>query len=193
MFHSQLSLLSLDKIREFDFVPACHRIRGSMRNKQEGFDLRLLRRVKSMGSLDHLTRLNVLFNDSIRTKWHRSLRMFPSLIELCITISEDDMCMAYYNNQYLLRLKQLVASKAPVLKLCGVKSSRRTWKKVLKNSFVEKLVVEGPCTMNVVPVMENLKVVRWRLSWIHRLIAAPIGGVSVRTESCIEMGSAVST
>jgi len=164
MFHSQLSLLSLDKVREFDFVPACHRIGVSMRNKQEGFDVRLLRHVKSMGSLDHVTRLNVLFNDSIWTQWHRSLRMFPRLIELGITISEDNMCMAYYNNQYLRRLKQLVAaSKAPVLKLCGVKSSRRTWKKVLKNSFVEKLVVEGSCTMNVVPVMENLKVVEVKL------------------------------
>jgi len=165
MFHSQFSLLSLDKVREFDFVPACLRMGGStvtsMRVKHEGFDLRLLRHVKRMGSLDYVTRLNIIFNDSIWTQWHRSLHMFPSLIELGITITEDDMGMAYYNNHYLRRLKQLVAAtKAPVLKLFGVKSpSRRTGKKVLKNSIVEKLVVDGPCTMNVVPVMENLKVV----------------------------------
>ena len=32
-------------------------------------------------------------------------------------------------------------------------------KKVLKNRYVEKLVVEGPCNLNLVPDMENLKVV----------------------------------
>ena len=30
-------------------------------------------------------------------------------------------------------------------------------KKVLKNRYVEKLVVEGPCNLNLVPDMENLK------------------------------------
>ena len=36
-------------------------------------------------------------------------------------------------------------------------------KKVLKNRFVEKLVVEGPCRLNLVPVMENLRVVEVKL------------------------------
>jgi len=172
MFHSQLSLLSLDKVREFDFVPANPRLMEGNNQwfgtsiKYEDFDLSLLRHVKSMGSLDHVTRLNMSFNDSIWTEWPGSLQLFPSLVELGLTVYEPFMCEAYYNNSYLRRLKKLVAaSKAPVLKLCVVKAkaARRMGKKVFKNSFVEKLVVEGPCSMNLVPVMENLKVVEVKL------------------------------
>ena len=54
-------------------------------------------------------------------------------------------------------------SKAPVLKLTMVKGSRKKIGKVLRSTFVERLVVEGPCTMNLVPVMENLKVVEVKL------------------------------
>ena len=52
MFHSQLSLLSLDKVREFDFVPASLRMGSSKMfglSKNiiyEDFDLSLLRHVK---------------------------------------------------------------------------------------------------------------------------------------------------
>jgi len=172
MFHSQLSLLSLDKVREFDFVPASLSMVGNSqwsvtsRNiKYEDFDLSLLRHVQSMGSLDHVTRLNILFNDSIWTQWHVALQSFPSLIELGITISEPSYMGIVHFINYIRRLKKLIAvSKAPVLKLCWVKStSRRMGEKVLKNSFVEKLVVEGPCTVNLVPVMENLKAVEVKL------------------------------
>jgi len=171
MFHSQLSLLSLDKVREFDLVPASLRVLGHTffsrirRNIEfEYFDFSLLRHVKSMGSLDHVTRLNIFFHAS--TKWHNSLQMFPSLVELGITMSEPWMCHGYYNSFHLRRLQMLVAaSKAPVLKLCVVKAKglRQMGRKVLKNSFVEKLVVEGPCSMNLVPVMENLKVLEVKL------------------------------
>jgi len=172
MFHSQLSLLSLDKVREIDFVPASLKMGNKFwpvtwtNYSYEYFDLSLLRHVKRMGSLDHVTRLSILLNGTIWTQWHGFLSMFPSLVELGLTISEPYMCMAYYNS-FLQCLKKVVAaSKAPVLKLCLVKSPSRRMekrKKVLKNSFVEKLVVEGPCTMNLVPVMENLKVVEVKL------------------------------
>jgi len=172
MFHSQLSLLSLEKVREFDFVPVILSLEGYRINqrygasiKHEEFDLRLLRHVKSMGSLDHVTRLNISFYD-IWTTWRRSLQMFPSLVELGITIYEPYMWCEINYNIYFRRLKHLVAaSKAPVLKLSVVKAkgSRRMRKKVLKNSFVEKLVVEGPCSMSLVPVMEKLKVVEVKL------------------------------
>jgi len=172
MFHSQLSLLSLNKVREFDFVPASLSMVGNSqwsvtsRNiKYEDFDLSLLRHVQRMGSLDHVTRLNILFNDSIWTQWHVALQSFPSLVELGITISEPSFMGIVAFIDYIRRLKKLIAaSKAPVLKLSWVKSTkRRMGKKVLKNSFVKKLVVEGPCTMNLVPVMENLMVVEVKL------------------------------
>ena len=69
-----------------------------------------------------------------------------------------------YLNEYLPRLEAVVAaSKAPVLKLTVVNETRRQVNKVLKNSFVEKLVVTGPCTFNVYPVMENLREVEVKL------------------------------
>jgi len=171
IFQSQLSLLSLDKVREIDFVPASLRMGNTFwsrtwKNYQyEDFDLNLLCHVKSVGSLNHVTRLNILLNGTIWTRWHLALQIFPSLIELGLTISEPYMC-AYYNSFLQCLGKVVAASKAPVLKLFLVKSPSRRMgirKKVLKNSFVEKLVVEGPCTMNLVPVMENLKVVEVKL------------------------------
>ena len=52
-----------------------------------------------------------------------------------------------YLNEYLPRLEAVVAaSKAPVLKLTVVNETRRQVNKVLKNSFVEKLVVPVPST-----------------------------------------------
>ena len=56
----------------------------------------------------------------------------------------------------------MAASKAPVLKLCVVKGLKRT-ENILKNHFIEKLVVEGPCDMNLVPIMQSLKVVEVKL------------------------------
>jgi len=174
MFQFQLSLLSLDRVREFDFVPReIDFVPASLRTfwprtwknyRYEDFDLSLLCHVKRIGSLDHVTRLNILLNGTIWTQWHVALQILPSLIELGLTISEP--YISYYNS-FLQCLKKVVAaSKAPVLKLFLVKSPSRRMgirKKVLKNSFVEKLVVEGPCTMNLVPVMENLKVVEVKL------------------------------
>ena len=57
----------------------------------------------------------------------------------------------------------VAASKAPVLKLSVVNETRRQAIKVLKNKFAERLVVKGPCTLNIVPVMENLREVEVKL------------------------------
>ena len=71
-------------------------------------------------------------------------------------------------NDYIPRLESVVAaSKAPVLKLTVVNETRRQAIKVLKNKFVEKLVVKGPCTLNIVPIMENLKEVEVLLDSSH--------------------------
>ena len=59
---------------------------------------------------------------------------------------------------YLPRLEAVIAaSKAPVLKVTVMAEPKRSVKKVFKNSYVEKLVISGPCTFNVFPVMERLK------------------------------------
>ena len=63
-----------------------------------------------------------------------------------------------YLTEYLPRLEAVVAaSKAPILKVTVVAETRRLVNKVFKNSYVEKLVVSGPCTLNIFPVMERLK------------------------------------
>ena len=135
-----------------------------------------------MGSLRHVTRLYMLVDHNFFL--HPALSaMFPSLIELGLCIveitgmrsdhtfvfkSEFEPIYLFSNDfyilQYLRRLKNIVAAaKAPVLKLTVLKETRRKVTKLLKNRFVEKLIVEGPCTMNLVPVMENLKVLEIKL------------------------------
>ena len=67
--------------------------------------------------------------------------------------------------EYLPRLEAVVAaSKAPVLKLTMLNESSRRVNKVLKNSYIEKLIVTGPCTLNIFPVMERLKEVTVKFS-----------------------------
>jgi hypothetical protein len=60
--------------------------------------------------------------------------------------------------EYLPRLEAVVAaSKSPVLKLTVIYESSRRVNKVLKKSYIEKLIVTGPCTLNIFPVMERLQ------------------------------------
>ena len=94
MLQTQLSLLSLDKIRELDLVPGglsrseggVKRINTISKWKNEEFDLRLLHGIELMGSLEHVTRLDILFNDTFTSESYRFL--LPSLKELGLTILE---------------------------------------------------------------------------------------------------------
>ena len=55
-------------------------------------------------------------------------------------------------NEYLTRMEAVVAaSKAPVLKVTVKVETKRQVKKVFKNSYVEKLVVDGPCCKQAFP------------------------------------------
>ena len=84
------------------------------------------------------------------------MAQFPSLIELGLFVSTRSGSFFFY--EYITRMESVVAaSKAPVLKLTVLNETKRQVLKVLKNKFVERLVVKGPCTLNLVPVMENLK------------------------------------
>jgi len=168
LVHSLLSLLSLNQLREVDLVPDTigdgwsryphQRVLDSYFN----FDMGLLRQISRMGSLSHVTRLDVFVDHHFYLE--EFMTKFPSLLELGLTIvSRSGLSKNAYLNEYLPRLASVVAaSKAPVLKLNVVHESKRQISKVLKNSFVEKLVVVGPCTMNLVPVMDKLKEVEVR-------------------------------
>jgi len=166
MVHYQLSLLSLDKLRELDLVPeGISRREGGNRipdsktvQTYELFDFRLLCQISRMGSLENVSRLDVLV-DGRYSFLHHFLTKLPSLIELGLHIIERTGISNYaYIYDDLRCFQEIVAAcKAPVLKLTMVKETRRKLNKVLKNNFVQKLVVEGPCTMNLVLDMENLK------------------------------------
>jgi len=172
MVKSQMSVLSLDLLRELDFVPegldkrggASRMLPEKTKFTYDRFDARLLIQLNRMGSLRLVTRLSLLVDHNFFI--HPALSaMFPSLIELGLCLVEiTGMSNNMYIHKYLRRLKNIVAAaKAPVLKLTVVKETRRKVTKLLKNRFVEKLIVEGPCTMNLVPVMENLKVLEVKL------------------------------
>merc|ERR1711970_966295 len=86
------------------------------------------------------------------------MNQFPSLIELGLFITTRSGISRNGFPEYIARMESVVAaSKAPVLKLTVLNETKRQVLKVLKNKFVERLVVNGPCTLNLVPVMENLK------------------------------------
>jgi len=171
LVHSQLSLLSLDHLRELDLVPDPESIDdGWSRYPNQrvldsyfNFDMGLLRQISRMGSLSYVTRLDVFVDHHFYVE--EFMTKFPSLLELGLTVvSRSGLSKHAYLNEYLPRLASVVAaSKAPVLKLNVVHESKRQVSKVLKNSFVEKLVVVGPCTLNLVPVMGKLKEVEVKL------------------------------
>jgi len=170
MVQGQLSLLSLNKLREVDLVPECLLEEGGSRvltqrvmDSYSSFDSGLLRQISRMGTLSHVTRLDVLVDQNFYLE--QFMPQFPSLIELGLFITtRSGISKHAFLNEYIPRLESVVAaSKAPVLKLHVVNESRRQAIKVLKNKFVERLVVKGPCTMNMVPVMENLREVEVKL------------------------------
>ena len=99
MLQSHLCLLSLDKIREFDLVPGgLSRSEVGVRMvttstssswKYEGVDYLLLRCIKNMGSLEHVTRLDILLNPKLGSFQHQYILVLPSLLELGLTMLED--------------------------------------------------------------------------------------------------------
>jgi len=162
---SQMSLLSLHKVREVDLVPESFKQEGDndrlmgqrIMNCYTSFDCGLLRQISRLGSLSCVTRLDVLLDQSFFLE--EFMTQLPNLVELGLNIlTRPSLSKHVYLNEYLPRLEAVVAaSKAPILKVTVVAETRRLVNKVFKNSYVEKLVVSGPCTLNIFPVMERLK------------------------------------
>jgi len=170
----QLSLLSLDKLREVDLVPECAVEEDGSRALTQrvmesycSFDTGLLKQISRMGSLSCVTRLDVLVDHNFYSE--RFMNQFPSLIELGLFITtRSGISRNAFITKYIPRMESVVAaSKAPVLKLTVLNETKRQVLKVLKNKFVERLVVKGPCTLNIVPVMENLKELEVKFDTSH--------------------------
>jgi len=121
------------------------------------FDVKLLKQITRFGSLSCVTRLDVLIDQNFFLE--QFMNQFPNLLELGLTIlTRTGLSPFDYFDEYLPRLEAIVAaSKAPILKMTVVAETRRRVTKIFKNSYVEKLVVTGPCTFNVFPVMKRLK------------------------------------
>jgi len=154
---TQMSLLSLHKVRELDLVPYNMLLGWRVMNSYMCFDNGLLQLISRLGSLSCVTRLDVLVDESFYLEQFMS--QLPNLVELGLNIlTRTSLSKYYYGNVYLPRLEAVIAaSKAPVLKVTVMAEPKRSVKKVFKNSYVEKLVISGPCTFNVFPVMERLK------------------------------------
>jgi len=174
MVQSQLSLLSLENLREIDLVPDKIMDEGGIRapsqrvmDSYSNFDSGLFRQISRFGSLSCVTRLDVLVDHNFYLEQFMS--QFPSLIELGLFVTtRSGLSKHVFFNEYIPRLESVIAaSKAPVLKLTVVNETRRQAIKVLKNKFVEKLVIKVPCTMNLVPIMENLKEIEVLLDSSH--------------------------
>eukprot|EP00092_Neocalanus_flemingeri_P008963 GFUD01009644.1.p1 GENE.GFUD01009644.1~~GFUD01009644.1.p1 ORF type:complete len:460 (+),score=96.16 GFUD01009644.1:81-1460(+) len=159
---SQMSLLSLHKLRELDLVPESVKQEGRLLGQRimdsySSFDCSLLRHISRLGSLKCLTRLDMLVDQNLYLE--QFMAELPNLLELGLTIlTRPGLSKHVYLHEYIPRLEAVVtATKAPVLKVTVVAETRRQVNKIFKNSHVEKLVLTGPCTFNIFPVMERLK------------------------------------
>jgi len=160
---SQMSLLSLDKLREVDLVPDSlgrmdiWRLYNRRIGYYSDFDARLLMQITRFGSLHNVTRLNVLVDENFYLE--QFMTQMPNLIELGLNIlTSAKVRKRNFLTEYLPRLEAVVAAtKAPVLKLTMLLELKHPVKKILKNCFIEKLIVTGPCNFNIFPVMERLR------------------------------------
>jgi len=168
---SQLAFLSIEQLREVDLVPGRLFDMGhdtGVVNWYGLFDVELMSQLESLGSLNNVTRLDLMVGETCNLA--QFIRKMPNLLDLGLTVfTKSELSKKEFHNDYLHRLERAVAvSKAPVLRLTvGSESRSHPVNKVLKNSYVEKLVVNGPCTFNICPVMENLKEVVVELKNCH--------------------------
>jgi len=172
---SQLSLLSLHKLREVNLLPESvmeHR-EGNVRyigqkvlDSYMSIDCQLMKQISRFGSLSCLTRLDVMVDQNFFLE--QFMDQLPNLLELGLLIMTRRNFSERMYLEYLTRLEAIVAAtKAPILKVDVItETKRKDVTKSFKNSFVEKLVMSGPCTFNVFPVMERLKVVDLKLDTI---------------------------
>jgi len=158
LLETQLSLLDLRKLREIDLVQSNLDVNTHDMDKIHSFDMELLQQIKSFGSFENVTRFQVLMDE--RSKFLKEhIEMMPSLIELGLHIhTRKSLGSGIVLNDYIPGLQSVVAaSKAPILKLTILSETKKYLRKELSSTYVERLEVDAPCTVCIVPRMENLK------------------------------------
>ena len=165
LIDSQLSLLDLRQLREIDLVfntPVTL-------TKQDMFNIRnfylstLIYPIPNMISkhnsvaFKNITRLSVMMGeDNYAVKCIVSAS--TNLIELGLHIHARKNLSPFLFQYYVRGLQAVVAaSRAPILKLNFLAETRNFMEKKLTSNVVEKLEIEGPCTVNIVPDMKNLR------------------------------------
>jgi len=166
LIDSQLSLLDLRQLREIDLVfnsPVALTMHD-MSNIRNFYIAYLINpwpnSISKLNSIafENITRLSLMMGeDSFAVKCIVSAS--TNLIELGLHIHARKNLTPFLFWSYYVRGLQTVvaASKAPILKLNIRAETRSFVRKILTSSVVEKLEIEGPCTVNIVPDMENLR------------------------------------
>jgi len=153
-----LELSKLDYVREINLVPDSIDL-TDMRFSL--FEALVIGSVSRIGSLNHVTRLNVTIDEHQDVNLEHLVAQMRELKELGLVCISTGLSKLKFKSWFLPRLQEIVAaSKAPFMKI-DIRYDKRNdhlhIPKVLKNKFVERLVVKGPATYNIVPVMEKLK------------------------------------
>ena len=159
LMESQLSLLDLGQLREIDLVLntsselACQ----DMVNITF-FYVNVLLHPTNRFRFEHITRFHMMMDDDIFFVLELVSEM-TNLIELGLHIHVPKNLESWtIRNIYIHGLQRVVAaSRAPILKLNVLSETRKSIEKILTSNAVEKLEIEGACTVNIVPVMSNLK------------------------------------
>jgi len=166
LIDSQLSLLDLRQLREIDLVfntPVALTMHDmfNIRNFYIAYLINPLPTVISKYNciaFKNITRLSLMMcEDNFAVKCIVSAS--TNLIELGLHIHARKNLSPFLVRYYYVHGLQAVvaASKAPILKLNILAETKSFVEKILTSSVVEKLEIEGPCTVNIVPDMKNLR------------------------------------
>ena len=160
---SQLTLLDLSMLREIDLVPEVTSVDNRDMNALLNFDAELIVQISKLkpynnGYFNGITRLNIMMDEKAIIV-PSLVRLMPNLIELGLHINtKKNLDLGTYLNDYITNLQRTVElSRAPILKLTFSSETKRDIGKELTNNVVEKLEIQGPCTLRIMPVMSNLR------------------------------------
>ena len=168
LIDSQLSLLDLSKLREIDLVfnTPLELTVQDMDNIFRFYRTIFLLPMFNIYSISahnlinykNITRLHMM-TDEESIAVGAMLPWLTNLIELGLHVhTRKNLGSRSFQLLYVSRLQAVVeASRAHILKLTFLSETIKQIEKKLTSNVVERLEIEGPCTVNIVPVMKNLK------------------------------------
>jgi len=181
MVHSQMAFLDFHKLREVDLVPRSleenkawllesrlHSLEGEFTVMESylHIDNSILDLIRGRGFLCNLTKLCVLVDEWVYIESY--MEELTSLLELELTVLTVNNLSEEDYQDYIQSLQSVVsATMAQTLKLIVVQQTEFPYlpmETAFENKFIQILAVEGPCSLCVLPVMENLKELRVKVT-----------------------------